>query len=466
MRRSSLLAVLLTVTLTGVACGGGGGGGGGGGQDALPRCPLDALRSAPKPVEITFWHAMTRANEEALVALTKRFNESQGDVRVKLVNQTSYADNLTRFKAGLGTGNLPDLVQIEDVALQLMIDSRAVLPAEACAKADGYDFSDHIERVLRYYTVEGTLWPMPFNVSNPVLYYDRALFRKAGLDPDRPPRTLEEVRAVSERIVTSGAAPFGIALKNDSWFIEHWLAKAGHTLVDNGNGRRGRATRVTFDDATGIGLFRWIDGMARAKLLLNTGDSDLDHYLAVANGRAAMTIDTSAALGTISQVLGSGQFAHVELGVGPMPGPDSPQGGVLVGGAALYISARSSPARQAAAWRFATFLNQPDTQAEWAAATGYIPIRKSAVGMAPLAQRWAQAPGYRVAYDQLLAGPENDATAGPVLGAYGGAGQGVRGAIIDALAAMLTRGVPPEQAVREAARKADAAIAEYNARVG
>jgi sn-glycerol 3-phosphate transport system substrate-binding protein len=179
-----------------------------------------------------------------------------------------------------------------------------------------------------------------------------------------------------------------------------------------------------------------------------------------------MTIDTSAALGTISQVLGSGQFAHVELGVGPMPGPDSPDGGVLVGGAALYISARSAPARQAAAWRYAAFLNEPATQAEWAAATGYIPIRKSAVNMAPLTERWAAAPGYRVAYDQLLAGPENDATAGPVIGAYGGAGQGVRGAIIDALAAMLTRGVPPDQAVREAARKANTAIAEYNARVG
>ena len=87
-----------------------------------------------------------------------------------------------------------------------------------------------------------------------------------------------------------------------------------------------------------------------------------------------MTIDTSAALGTISQVLGEGQFAAVELGVGPMPGPDSPDGGVLVGGAALYIVNQSAPEKQAAAYEFAKCLNEPQQQAEWAAATGYVPI--------------------------------------------------------------------------------------------
>lgn len=88
------------------------------------------------------------------------------------------------------------------------------------------------------------------------------------------------------------------------------------------------------------------------------------------------------------------------------------------------------------------------------------------VTVSSLVERWAAAPGYRVAYDQLLAGPENDATAGAVVGAYGGAGQGVRGAIIDALAAMLTRNVAPGRAVRDAARRANQAIAEYSARVG
>ena len=68
-----------------------------------------------------------------------------------------------------------------------------MLPAQACVEADKYDLSDYLERVVDYYTVEDTLWPMPFNVSNPVLYYNKSAFRAAGLDPEQPPSTLDEV---------------------------------------------------------------------------------------------------------------------------------------------------------------------------------------------------------------------------------------------------------------------------------
>src|SRR4029450_13121040 len=95
-----------------------------------------------------------------------------------------------KYVAGLSTGDLPDIAQIQDISLQQMIDSGTVLPAAACVKADKSDLSDHLERVVDYYTVEGTLWPVPFNVSNPVLYYDKAKFRAAGLDPEDPPATL------------------------------------------------------------------------------------------------------------------------------------------------------------------------------------------------------------------------------------------------------------------------------------
>jgi sn-glycerol 3-phosphate transport system substrate-binding protein len=206
--------------------------------------------------------------------------------------------------------------------------------------------------------------------------------------------------------------------------------------------------------------------MVKSKLALSTGTSDLDHYFAVGNGRAAMTIDTSAALGTISQLFASGQFKNVDLGVGPMPGPRSPDGSVLVGGAANYIVNKSAPEQQAAAYEFAKFLAAPKSQSEWAAATGYVPVSKSAATMSPLAERYAAQPEYKVAYDQLLTGPVNPATSGPVIGAYGSAREGLRGAIVDALARMLDGDLTPEQAVADAAEQANAAIEEYNSRIG
>jgi sn-glycerol 3-phosphate transport system substrate-binding protein len=479
MRRFPVRLVALGAALALVlaACGGGGddsgGSGGSGGSGAkksdLPECPVDALEKASSPVTITVWHSMTRANEDTLKALTKQFEASQDKVKVKLVNQTSYTDTRTKYRAALSTGGLPDLVQIEDTGLQFMIDTQSVLPAQSCIDAEKYVTSDFVNRVLSYYTVQQVLYPMPFNVSNPVLYYDKALFKKAGLDPEKPPATLDEVRADAQKIVDSGAAKYGVALKSDAWYLEQWLAKAGELYVNNSNGREKRATAVEFGGPAGQDIFNWLHDMVHDKLLLGVGSSEstIDDYLAVANGRAAMTIESTAGLGTISQVLGSGQFAHVQLGVGPMPGPKG-NGGVLVGGAAMYIvnAKGSTPEKQAGAWEFAKFLADAKSQAIWSAGTGYLPIRKSATTMEPLVTRWKQQPYYKIAYDQLLQGTENPATAGPVLGPYGARGEGVRGAVIDAIDGVLTQGKAAKPALDQAVDDANKAITDYNQRIG
>src|SRR6266508_3820795 len=325
MRRISgvrpFVAAVAAISIAALACGGGGGSGAGGttstgGSGDAGACPVGAIDKAGKPVDITLWHSMTRANEDAF----------------------------TKFKAGLASGELPDLVQIEDTGLQLMIDSQAVLPAQDCVDAVDYDTSDYLDRVLAYYTVDGTLWPVPFNVSNPILYYDRAAFERAGLDPDDPPTTFDDVETAARAIVGSNAAGAGIAIKLDPWLLEQWSALAGATYVDHGNGREERARAVTFDGEAGLEIFEWLNRMADEGLATITGPGGFDNLLAIGSHGAAMTVDTSAALGTIAQVLSGGDYADVSLGVGPMPG-GSGEGGILVGGAALYILNTSSPAR-------------------------------------------------------------------------------------------------------------------------
>jgi sn-glycerol 3-phosphate transport system substrate-binding protein len=432
---------------------------------AAGKCPLSALDKAKnKPVEISYWHSMQRANEETLQRLTSRFNSSQNDVRVTLVNQTTYTDTLNKFRSGLSSGDLPDLVQIEDTGLQQMIDTQATLPVQGCVKADRYDLSDHLKRVIDYYSVKGTLWPMPFNVSNPVLYYNKRAFQAAGLDPNQPPKTLDEVKAAAQKLKDSGTvSQAGFGMKLDPWYLEQWSAIGGKTYVNNSNGRKNRASSVTFDNATGKEIFSFLNDMVKqglAKTNPADGPNAFDNLLGIGNGNFGMTIDTSAALGTIQQVLSSGEYPNVELGVAPMPGPKG-KGGVLVGGAANYISKKSSPEKQAAAWRFAKFLNEPDSQAEWSAGTGYIPIRQAAVNLGPVQQRWAEVPGFKVAYDQLVGGVANTATAGPVIGDY----QGVRDVVLDSEQQMFN-GMSPSAALKLAKQQANAKIDEYNSRVG
>jgi sn-glycerol 3-phosphate transport system substrate-binding protein len=438
---------------------------GAGPAQASATCPLDALKKAKKkPVEITYWHAMPGANEETLTRLTERFNSSQNDVHVALVNQTTYADTLNKFRAGLSSGDLPDLVQIEGTDLQQMIDTHAVLPAQACVKADKYDLSDHLKRVVDYSTLHGTLWPMPFNASSPVLYYNKRAFQAAGLDPNQPPRTLDEVRSAARKLKDSGAAAqAGFGLNPDPRYFEHWLALGGKTYVNNGNGREIRASSVTFDNATGKEVFAFLSDMVKSGLARTNpadGPQQVDNLLGVGNGNFGMTIDTSAKLGSILQILNGGEYPNVELGVAPMPGPKG-KGGVFVAGAGNYISKKSSPEKQAAAWQFAKFLNEPESQAEWSVGTGYLPIRKSAAELPSVQQRWVEVPGFKVAYDQLVGGVANTATAGPVIGDY----EGVREAVLDAEQQMFG-GMSPTEALRLAKEQANAKIEEYNSRIG
>ena len=143
-----------------------------------------------------------------------------------------------------------------------------------------------------------------------------------------------------------------------------------------------------------------------------------------------------------------------------MPGPKG-KGGVLVGGAALYMPKRSTPEKQAAAWDLIKFLVSTQSQAEWAAGTGYVPLRQSAADTPEIKALWAKEPGYKVAYDQLVGGVQNTATAGPVIGPY----QEIRDFVLAAEQRMFTQGLAPQAALTRAAKDANQALDGYNARV-
>lgn len=464
-----LVGLGIVVALIAAACGGddgeSAGGGGNGGDDGdvslAEECPVGAIEAEGGPVEIVYWHSMQDALEDTLTELTEQFNDAQDDVVVTLVNQTSYEDTLEKYRVALGSGDLPDLIQIEDTGTQVMIDSQNVVPAQACVDAGELDVSDVIERVPAYYSVNETLYPVPFNVSNPILYYNKKAFEAAGLDPEAPPTTLDEVREYAQQIVDETDWEYGITFIQNAWFLEHWLAMAGEEYVNNGNGREARATETLIDSETAVAMFEWLDGMEADGLALNvgSGSANIEHFAAIGNDQAAMTWDTSAALGQVLALLPT--FPNVDLGASEFPGPAG-DGGVLVGGAANYVLASSGPAEQEAAFRFASFLTEAQSQSTWSAGTGYLPIDEAAPEMDPLATRWEEVPEFRIPYEQLLEGDLTVATAGPVIGDY----QGVRNAVTRAMETLFSSDTPAAEVLATAKQEADEAIQEYNARIG
>jgi sn-glycerol 3-phosphate transport system substrate-binding protein len=470
----ALLVVGIAAVLALAGCGGGssgnagGGGSGGGGGTVNPAdCGLDAFARANKPVEVTFWHEMSRANADWLKQTTAAFNRSQSAVHVTLVQFANYQDLLTKYLAGLGTKDLPDLFQPEDTTVQRMIDSQSVVPVQDCIDADHYSLAKFLPRATAYFSYNKVLYGMPWSLSNPVLWYNKVVFRKAGLDPNKPPTTLEQVREYSQKIVSSGAAKYGVALRVEPYIFEFINAKSGGTLVNHGNGRGARATAATFETPTAKTIWTWWDDMVKDKLALNTGGApnNIDHMLALGGknpgGDAAMTMEASGVLGTVKQVLESGQYQNVQIGVAPLPSING-GGGVPAGDGSLWISKSASPEKRAAAWQFIKYLSSPEQQASVAIAGGFAPIRTDATTVPALKQKWAAEPYFKVSYDQLTTGAENASTAGSLIGDY----QGVRDAVKNGMLSMLTGGLSPTQALAQAQHDADAAISSYNERVG
>ena len=227
---------------------------GGGGEEAKEATP--GASPSGGVVNITFWHSMTAANEETLTRLADKFNASQERAHVSLAFQGSYTDSLNKVLASLGSGDLPALVQLEDTATRRLVDSGAFVPAQGFIDKEDYDLSDFYPRIIDYYEADGELWPMPFNVSNPVLYYNGKAFEEVGLDPEKPPRTVDEIREYSEKLLkkddSGNVVRTGIALEISPWYMEQMLAAHGDAYVNNDNGRKARATEATFDTEAGL----------------------------------------------------------------------------------------------------------------------------------------------------------------------------------------------------------------------
>lgn len=435
----------------------------------LPPCPVDALDAAATPVEITFWHGLNADNEDAINRVTEDYNASQDRVVVTPQNQGSYGETIDKYFQS-SQASRPDVVMFPEYMVQQTADSGSVIPMGACVEASGFDTSRFQPSALAAYTTAGVQWGMPFNVSNPVLYYNRSLFEAAGLDPDDPPGSLEELREYSQAIVDSGAATYGIALDTGSdsgggWFLEQWFANAGQFYADNGNGRLAPATRVLYDDAFGVELLTYVQQLIEDGLAFNVGDNagGSDNFLKLADQAepAAMTIGTSAALGTVLNVVDGGLIPGItgdDIGIGPLPGP-GPVPTALIGGASVYVVADHGDETAAAAWDYVQYLVSPEVQSLWATLTGYVPVRDDALEVDPAATVYEQDPRFRVAYDQLIGSPDDLALQGPILGPQ----REVRTVTARAVADIFA-GADVQEALAAAATQSNALITDYNAR--
>jgi sn-glycerol 3-phosphate transport system substrate-binding protein len=371
--------------------------------------------AAAQGTTVEFWHTFGDAKRSGWIqARADEYNKAHPETKVV---PSFKGDSNTTFQStilGARQGQAPALVQVDGTTTQLALDSGVFQPVGSIKPVD---FSDYLQPVIQYYTVGGKVNSIPFNASSPVLYFNKDLMLKAGLNPKNPPSTFGAILNACARL---GAAKLGIkcvALTPYSWLFEQWMSEQNVALLNNGNGRAGRATATNIDSPAGRKVFQFYKDLQDRGYLTNTGKlADTVGTNAIFTGqKALMTINSTAGLGNILDGAKQSGFA---LGVGVLPIADgSTRNGVQIGGASLWVTKGVSSSTAEAALDFALFMTNTKNMADWHKVTGYYPVRRSSVNLLRNQGWFSSSPLQSVAFNQLLSTSPNVANAGSLSGA-------------------------------------------------
>ena len=413
---------------------------------------------ASGPVTIQFWHAMSGPAATELDALVSQYDAHNDDgVTVESSYQGTYADVQTKYTAAVQSGSTPDLLMMNDISTGFMVDSGQTVPIATLAAGDpSFDASALAPAATSYYGGPDGLQAMPFSISMPVLYLDRALVARAGLDVSAPPRTLDEV-ATWARAIHDATGAYGMTMNmSDSWMLEQLSASGGQDFCSPDNGRGGAPVDgVSLTTPTQVAFMTELQGLFRDGVVLNPGTDNSTMTSAFTSGGVGMMMTSSGAYTTADPQGTASVVARFPSTSG------SSDAGAVIGGNALWVSGEGhSDAQQEAAYRFARWLASTDVQAEWSAATGYLAVDTAAptteAGRASLAD-----PNVATMYQQLADDPASTAAAGCVTGAF----PSVRSTVISAFD-QVVEGADVTSTMSTAEDTAAGQIASYEAAAG
>ncbi len=417
-----------------------------------------------KEVTIQFWHAMGGHNMEVVNDMVNQFNKTHPGIKVEAQFAGTYDDVLSKTQAAVRTKTAPHVLQIYEIGTRVMIDSGITIPVEdlgkKVAKDQSFDWNKWIKPVANYYRMEGKLHSMPFNSSTPLFYYNKTYFKQAGLDPNKPPQTYEELKKAAEKLTVrdnNGAVTrYGMTLAVYGWFAEQMCYNQDTLFVNNNNGRTGRPTKALFN---GPALVRFVEAwreMANQGTLLNVGASTTPAQQAFLTGRAAMMFESTGQLNNFESGL---KKLGCELGTAYLPLPQGvKRGGVSIGGASLWATKDHAPDELKATWEFLKWLTLTEQQVYWFENTGYLPTTVKSLEAAQKTQYFAERSNYATAFKQLMIAKNDYATQGAVMGTFAATRKTVEEAIEESLAGKKST----QKALDDAAAKVDKLLAEYN----
>jgi sn-glycerol 3-phosphate transport system substrate-binding protein len=413
--------------------------------------------SAHSVTEIQWWHSMTGALSDRVVELATGFNNAQKEYKVTPVFKGAYDESMTAAIAAYRAGNAPHILQVFEVGTATMMAARkAIRPVfEVMSQAgEKFDPKSFMPAVASYYTdSQGRMLSMPFNSSTPVFFYNKDAFRRAGLDPNRPPRTWDDLYNAAARTKGAGMA-CGFTSGWQSWVqLETMSAWHNQEFATRANGFGGLDTRLTFNTRLMVRHIANLSSGMKAGVYTYAGRQNQPEAKFF-GGECAMLTSSSAAYANIKR------NAKFEFGVAQLPFyddvPGAPQN-TIIGGASLWVMSGRKPQEYKGVAKFFTFLSSTEIQARWHQQTGYVPITKAAYELTRKQGFYEQNPGTDVAVQELLLKNPTKDSKGVRLGSF----VQIRSVIDEELEAVWSQKKTPKEALDTAVERGNDLLRKF-----
>lgn len=327
------------------------------------------------------------------------FQAQNPDVRIQSVYAGSYGDTHTKALTAL-KGNQPlHLAVLLAADLHSYVNDDLIIAAQdlTTTPEEKAWLSAFYPAFLANSRRDGKIWAVPFQRSTAVMYWNKAAFKAAGLDPEKPPRTWAELVEMGGKLVKRDGAGnverWGVFVPSNQGTAQ-WLF--GAMAYQNGEQRlMNEAGSEVYLNApkTVEALQYWVDLSRRHKVMPEGVVEWATTPAAFLEEKVAMIWHTTGNLTFIKE------RAKFDFGVAHLPGKDGPRS--VVGGGNFYVFKNTSPAQRQAALRFMRYLTEPERAADWSIKTGYVAVTPAAYDV-PAMRSYAQGlPAALVARDQL-----------------------------------------------------------------
>ena len=377
-----------------------------------------AVTSAQAVTEVHWWHAMGGRLGEKVNAIAAGFNKVQNAYKVVATYKGSYPDTMTAGIAAFRSKSPPHILQVFEVGTATMMAAKGAIKSVYEVMAESglpWDQNAYLSTVIGYYTTpDGKMLSMPFNSSTPVLYYNVEAFKKAGLDPDKAPKTWPEVGEYCRKLVKAGY-PAGFSTAWISWIhIENFSAWHNVPIGTKANGFGGLDTEYTYNSPLHVKHIGQLADWQREKIFIYGGRRNLGNAK-FSSGEVAMYTESSAGYAGFKKTC-KFPFRTSMLPYWP-DAPGAPQN-TIIGGASLWVMAGHSPEAYKGVATFFNYLSSAAVQADWHQFTGYLPITTAAYKLTKEQGFYKENPGMETALKQMTLHAPTENSKGLRFGSY------------------------------------------------